>query len=88
MDSPFGQPRPLVEALEWATSWEGYGGKGCGFSKQEFESTAKEHMSGLSKGSKYRYPLVNRRPGSSSSMMFFRLAVGKIFYQGRRACFV
>lgn len=82
MNSPFGQPRPLVEALEWATSWEGSGGKGYGFSKQDFESTVKERMSGLSKGSKYRYHLVNRRRGSSSSMMLFRLVVGKMFYQG------
>ncbi len=82
VDFPFGQPCPLVEALEWPTSWEGYVGKGSGLSKEEFESTIQEHVSERPKGSKYRYHLVDRRSGSSSSMMLFRVPVGKMFYQG------
>jgi hypothetical protein len=33
-------------------------------------------------GSKWRYRLADRRSGSSSAMMLFRVPVGKMFYQG------
>ncbi len=37
MGFPFGQPRPLVEALRWPPSWEGYVDKVSRLSKEEFE---------------------------------------------------
>ena len=53
MDFPFGQPRPLVEALGWSRSWESYIGKVSRLSKEEFEGAIKGHMSGRPKGDKY-----------------------------------
>ncbi len=82
MDFPFGQPRPLVEALGWPPNWEGYIGKVSNLSKEEFENAVKGHMAGRPKGSKYHYRLADRRSGSSSAMMLFRVPVGKMFYQG------
>ncbi len=82
MDFPFGQPRSLVEALGWPPKWEGYVGKVSGLLKEEFEDTIRSHMAGRPKGGKYHYRLADRRSGSSSAMMLFRVPVGKMFYQG------
>ncbi len=82
MDFPFGQPRPLVEALGWPSSWEGYVGKVSRLSKEEFEGAIKGHMSGRPRGGKYHYRLADRRSGASSGMMLFRVPVGKMFYRG------
>ena len=82
MDFPFGQPRPLVEALGWPTSWEDYVRKVSRLSKEEFEGAIKGHMAGRPKGGKYHYRLADRRSGSSSAMRLFRVPVGKMFYKG------
>jgi hypothetical protein len=85
MDCPFGQPRPFVEALGWPSSWEGYVRTVSRLSREEFEDTIKGHIAGRPKGRKYHYRLADRRSGSSSAMMLFRVPVGKMFYQGKRS---
>jgi len=82
IDFPFGQPRPLIEALAWPETWEGYVGKVSRLSKEEFEAAIKGHMAGRPEGSKYHYRLADRRSGSSSAMRLFRVPVGKMFYRG------
>ncbi|MGF1472334.1 MAG: DUF429 domain-containing protein [Rubrobacteraceae bacterium] len=82
MDFPFGQPRPLVEALGWPPSWEGYVGKVAGLPKKAFEDAIRSDMATRPKGHKWRYRLADRRSGSSSAMMLFRVPVGKMFFQG------
>ena len=82
MDFPFGQPRSLVSALGWSESWEGYVGEIARLSKEEFEGAIRADMAQRPAGSKYRYRLADRRSGSSSAMMLFRVPVGKMFYQG------
>ena len=82
MDFPFGQPRPLLAALAWPETWEGYVGKISRLSKEEFEAAIKGHMAGRPEGSKYHYRLADRRSGSSSAMRLFRVPVGKMFYRG------
>ena len=82
MDFPFCQRRALVEALHWSLSWEGYVGKVAKLSKEEFEGALKADMAHRPAGSKYRYRLADRRSGSSSAMMLFRVPVGKMFYRG------
>ena len=82
MDFPFGQPRSLVSALGWPESWEGYVGKAASLGKEEFENAIRADMARRPAGSKYRYRLADRRSGSSSAMMLFRVPVGKMFYQG------
>ncbi len=82
MDFPFGQPRPLVEALGWPGTWEGYVGKVSRLPKEEFEGAIKDYMAGRPKGGKYHYRLADRRSGSSSAMRLFRVPVGKMFYRG------
>jgi hypothetical protein len=82
MDFPFGQPRSLVSALGWPESWEGYVGEVARLGKEEFERAIRADMAQRPAGSKYRYRLADRRSGSSSAMMLFRVPVGKMFYRG------
>jgi hypothetical protein len=82
MDFPFGQPRSLISALGWPESWEGYIGEVARLSKEEFEDAIRADMVRRPAGSKYRYRLADRRSGSSSAMMLFRVPVGKMFYRG------
>ena len=82
MDFPFGQPRSLVSALGWPVAWEGYVRKVAGLSKEEFENAIRADMATRPPGSKWRYRLADRRSGSSSAMMLFRVPVGKMFYRG------
>jgi len=83
MDFPFGQPRSLIAALGWPESWEeGYVGEVGRLPKEEFEDKVRADMALRAAGSKWRYRLADRRSGSSSAMMLFRVPVGKMFYQG------
>ena len=82
MDFPFGQPSSLVEALDWPPNWKGYVGKVAVMPKEQFESAIRSDMLQRPKGSKWRYRLADRRSGSSSAMMLFRVPVGKMFFQG------
>jgi uncharacterized protein DUF429 len=82
MDFPFGQPRDLVAALGWPRGWEGYVGEVARLPKEEFEDLIRADMAQRPPGSKWRYRLADRRSGSSSAMMLFRVPVGKMFYRG------
>jgi hypothetical protein len=82
MDFPFGQPRSLVAALGWPEKWEGYVGEVGALPKEKFEGKIRADMALRPPGSKWRYRLADRRSGSSSAMMLFRVPVGKMFYQG------
>jgi uncharacterized protein DUF429 len=82
MDFPFGQPKDLVAALGWPRGWEGYVGAVARLPKHEFEDLIRADMAQRPAGSKWRYRLADRRSGSSSAMMLFRVPVGKMFYQG------
>ena len=82
MDFPFGQPRSLITALGWPAEWEGYVGMVGRLPKEEFEGKIRADMATRPAGRKWRYRLADRRGGSSSAMMLFRVPVGKMFYQG------
>lgn len=82
MDFPFGQPRGLVEALGWPRDWEGYVGEVARLSREAFEGEIRADMATRPPGSKWRYRLADRRSGSSSAMMLFRVPVGKMFFRG------
>jgi hypothetical protein len=82
MDFPFGQPKDLVEALGWPGDWHGYVGEVHRLGKEGFEGAIRADMASRPYGKKWRYRLADRRSGSSSAMMLFRVPVGKMFFQG------
>jgi hypothetical protein len=82
MDFPFGQPGGLVEALGWPGDWPGYVGEVHRLGKGGFEEAVRADMATRPYGEKWRYRLADRRSGSSSAMMLFRVPVGKMFFQG------
>lgn len=82
MDFPFGQPRDLVRAQGWPGDWSGYVGEVAGLGKEGFENAIRADMAARPPGSKWRYRLADKRSGSSSAMMLFRVPVGKMFFQG------
>lgn len=82
MDFPFGQPESLVSALGWPKDWSGYVDTVAALGKEKFEGTVRADMASRPYGSKWRYRLADRRSGSSSAMMLFRVPVGKMFFQG------
>ncbi len=82
MDFPFGQPRSLVGALGWPEAWEDYVREVSRLPKEGFEAAIRSDMALRPAGSKHRYRLADRRSGSSSAMMLFRVPVGKMFYRG------
>ena len=82
MDFPFGQPADLVEALGWPDEWAGYVGEVARLGKEGFEAGIRTDMASRPAGRKWRYRLADRRSGSSSAMMLFRVPVGKMFFRG------
>ena len=82
LDLPFGQPRGLIEALGWPESWEEYVGEIGRLTKEGFEEAIRGDMARRPPGEKYRYRLADRRSGSLSTMMLFRVPLAKMFYQG------
>ena len=82
MDFPFGQPGSLVASLGWPEGWEGYIREVGRLPKEEFEGKIRADMATRPAGNKWRFRLADRRSGSSSAMMLFRVPVGKMFYQG------
>jgi hypothetical protein len=82
MDFPFGQPGSLVASLGWPEVWEGYTREVGRLPKEEFEGKIRADMATRPAGNKWRFRLADRRSGSSSAMMLFRVPVGKMFYQG------
>jgi hypothetical protein len=82
MDFPFGQPKSLVGALDWPEDWEGYVDTVARLGKEGFEGGIRADMASRPYGKKWRFRLADRRSGSSSAMMLFRVPVGKMFFQG------
>ncbi len=82
MDFPFGQPKDLVETLGWPSEWSGYVAEVSRLGKEGFEAAIRADMASRPPGKKWRYRLADKRSGSSSAMMLFRVPVGKMFFQG------
>lgn len=82
MDFPFGQPRELVEALEWPPEWTEYVAEVARCNKEDFENRVAEYMAGRPEGDKLLYRCTDRAAKAQSPMRFHGTPVGKMFYQG------
>ena len=81
-DFPFGQPRPLVEALGWPLSWAGYVRWAEALGKEGFESALSEFKADRPFGSKELERRTDRLARSRSPMKLFNPPVAKMFFQG------
>jgi hypothetical protein len=81
-DFPFGQPRPLVEALCWPHSWEGYVRAAAALGKQGFEQTLIGFKADKPSGQKELERRTDRPARSRSPMKLANPPVAKMFFQG------
>lgn len=82
LDFPFGQPRKLVENLNWPLSWAGYVEVVGNMSKHEFVDILEQYRQDREKGDKQHMRTVDRKAGSCSPMMLYGVPVAKMFFEG------
>lgn len=82
MDFPFGQPRCLLENLNWPTKWSQYVAHIDSLGKTGFESALTDYRQSRPKGDKQHLRKVDKLADSCSPMMLFGVPVGKMFFQG------
>ena len=82
MDFPFGQPRTLIENLDWARTWDGYVSVVTGMAKSQFADALTSYCHGRKKGDKHHLRLTDRLAHSRSPMMLYRVPVAKMFFEG------
>ena len=81
-DFPFGQPRKLLENLNWPLSWEGYVQHVATMGKLAFEETLTRYQASRPAGDKQHTRVTDRLANARSPMMLHRVPVGKMFFQG------
>ena len=82
IDLPLGQPRRLVEALNWPTTWEGYVNHVGTMSKTDFVQTIVEYSARQPAGDKHHRRSTDTLAQACSPMMMYGVPVGKMFYEG------
>lgn len=82
IDFPFGQPRRLVENLQWPGTWEGYVSVVSSMSQQEFVDLLTEYKAPRASGDKEHRRETDKRAGALSPMKLFGVPVGKMFFEG------
>ncbi len=81
-DFPFGQPRKLIENLDWPRSWAKYVTLVDGMEKGDFEGLLKSYCDGRAPGDKHHRRQTDMHANARSPMMLHGVPVGKMFFQG------
>lgn len=83
MDFPFGQPRKLIENLEWPRRWEGYVETVAAFgSKARFRAILKAYREPRPPGDKQHPRAIDALSRSQSPMTVCGTPVGLMFFEG------
>jgi hypothetical protein len=82
MDFPFGQPRKLIENLNFPRTWAGYVELIAAMGKNEWVDTVKAYMALRQKGDKLHFRVTDRVAGAQSPMKMSFIPVGRMFYEG------
>jgi len=82
MDFPFGQPRKLIENIDWPETWERTIRQISGMSRSEFVHVLETYCQSRAIGDKHHLRLTDRAARSRSPMMLYRVPVGKMFFEG------
>ncbi len=80
IDAPFGQPRRLIQALNWPLSWPDYVTHLASFDKQAFVKTLNDYTASQPPGDKHHRRVCDERVGAQSPMMVYGVPVAKMFF--------
>jgi hypothetical protein len=82
IDFPFGQPKKLINNLNWPETWEEYVKHVSSLSKEEFEERLTTYKNTRPYGDREHRRVTDVRAGSLSPMKLYGVPVGKMFFQG------
>jgi hypothetical protein len=82
VDFPLGQPRKLVENLQWGKTWTEYVKLVGQMSKPEFVETLNQYRQGRANGDREHLRQTDRIAGAISPMKVYGVPVGKMFFEG------
>lgn len=82
LDFPFGQPRTLIENLDWPLSWDGYVSLVGNMGKAAFVAALDAYRAARPPGDKHHLRVTDRLAGAVSPMMLAGVPVGKMFFEG------
>jgi hypothetical protein len=82
VDFPLGQPRKLIENLQWGETWAEYVAHIGQMTKQEFVETLNQYRQGRANGDREHLRQTDRLTGAISPMKIYGVPVGKMFFEG------
>ena len=82
VDFPLGQPRKLIENLQWGKTWAEYVSLVGQMTKQEFVETLNQYRQGREMGDREHLRQTDRIAGAISPMKVYGVPVGKMFFEG------
>lgn len=82
VDMPLGQPRPLIEALDWPREWEKYVSLVDDLGPRRFTDQLAGYSRDQPPGNKHHFRPTDRAASACSPMMVFGVPVAKMFAAG------
>jgi hypothetical protein len=82
VDFPLGQPRKLIENLQWGKTWAEYVDRVGQMTKQEFVETLNQYRQDRSAGDREHLRQTDQGTGAISPMKVYGVPVGKMFFEG------
>ncbi len=82
LDFPFGQPRKLIDNMDWPQTWAGYVEHLSRMSMDEFVKLLAEYRQPRPKGDKQHLRHTDKLSKSKSPMMLYGVPVGRMFFRG------
>ena len=82
VDFPLGQPRKLIENLQWGETWAEYVDRIGKMTKQEFVEVLNQYRQDREIGDREHLRQTDRLTGAISPMKVYGVPVGKMFFEG------
>ncbi|HEY3382620.1 MAG TPA: DUF429 domain-containing protein [Vicinamibacterales bacterium] len=82
IDFPFGQPRRLIQNLNWPGSWAGYVAQVAGLSREGFRNVLEDYKRDRPENDREHLRLVDRLTGAQSPSKLYGVPVALMFYEG------
>ena len=82
IDFPFGQPRRLIQNLNWPTAWAEYVSRVADLSREEFREVLEDYRRDRPEGDREHLRLVDRLTGAQSPSKLYGVPVALMFFEG------